>query len=79
MSWLFPHHAQDRSDERFRAAVAANIAAQHRAVDASDDALHAADESRESVEAAVSGLKVRTQRRLQSRAETLDDLLARRL
>lgn len=79
MSWLFPHHAQERSDARFHAAVAANIAAQSRAADASDQALHAADESREGVENAVAGMKIRTQRRLMSRIDTLDDLLARKL
>lgn len=79
MSWFFPHLANGRDDGRFRAAVAANIAAQRRTGAASDEALHVADENRESVEATVTDMKRRTERRLSSRTETLDDLLARRL
>lgn len=79
MSWFFPHLAAGHDDGRFRDAIAANIAAQHRTAEASDEALHVADENRESVEATVTSMKRRTERRLSSRTETLDDLLARRL
>lgn len=62
MSWLFPSLVSG-PDPRIEAAIARNLLAQQRAGAASDGAAEAAADNRESVLAAVDGLKQRTQTR----------------
>ncbi len=62
MSWLFPGLAP-RPDPRVEAAIARNLLAQEMAATASEGAVHAADENREHVLAAVDGMKQRTKER----------------
>lgn len=73
MSWL-GFNRSDRSDPRLTAAIARNIRAQERVGTAADAAGHAAEDNRESVEAAVHGLEQRTEQRRAIRAAAHDPL-----
>lgn len=78
MSWF--RHPQIADDgARFDAVLAENIAAQKQLGRAADQVTQMADETREHVEAAIGGFKDRTDNRLKTRNQTLEQLLARDL
>ncbi len=79
MLWFFPSMARPPDPGVLHSVVARSIAAQERAGAAAEGVGHAADEHRERVEAVVGAMKVRTERRLRSRDQTLEQLLARDL
>ncbi|GEP11104.1 hypothetical protein [Methylobacterium gnaphalii] len=79
MSWFFPDIGGHAETARFDAVLAQNIEAQERAGQAAEDVTQAADENREQVGATVAAFKERTERRLKSRNQTLEQLLARDL
>ncbi|MCE4223380.1 hypothetical protein HCU64_06420 [Methylobacterium sp. C25] len=73
MSWFFPTpHTHDPSE--FDAAITRNVEAQQRAGDVSEELVRDAGQDPDEIEA---GLRERTERRLRSRGETLEQLLAR--
>ncbi|PXW65536.1 hypothetical protein [Methylobacterium sp. B4] len=67
MSWFSPRPPAPPDPAPLDALFAQNIEAQQRAAEAAEDVVQAADESRESVEAAVGAFKCRTAERLRDR------------
>lgn len=67
MSWFSPRPPAPPDPAPLEALLAQTIEAQQRAGDAAEDVAQAADDSRESVEAAVGAFKCRTAERLRDR------------
>lgn len=67
MSWFSPRPPAQPDPAPLEALLAQTIEAQQRAGDAAEDVAQAADDSRESVEAAVGAFKCRTAERLRDR------------
>ena len=67
MSWFSPRPPTPPDPAPLDALFTQTIEAQQRAGDAAEDVVQAADESRESVEAAVGAFKCRTAERLRDR------------
>lgn len=79
MSWFIPNRANQESAARFDAVIARNLQAQHRSAEASQDVTEAATDNRCHIAAAVEAFRERTEKRRQSREQTLGRLLERDL
>ena len=67
MSWFSPRPPEPLDPKSLDALLAKSIEAQERAAAAADEVVMAADDNRESVEAAVGAFKCRTAERLRDR------------